>query len=118
MARKVVYAGRTAAASQKSTKPKKISLADLVAKNPGHEQKRKIGKSGGLSLADRIQAEREQLFKAMSLVECCKYASASLLDVEATDSLVGVYELLYDVLDSAAGGLGCIIEECRLKSSS
>jgi len=31
------------------------------------------------SLIERVEAQREQLFKAMSILECCKNASATLL---------------------------------------
>jgi len=66
-----------------------------------------------LPLAARIQAEREQLFKAISIVECCKYANATVMEVDDQDYMLGVYDALYDILDCAAGELGCIADDYR-----
>jgi len=63
------------------------------------------------SLGDRVQAEREQLFKAIAIVECCKYASASLYEVKDPEYIVPVFEAVCDLLNSAAGELGRIVDE-------
>ena len=65
------------------------------------------------SLADRIQAEREQLFKALAIVECCKYASATLLELGDFEFMVPVFEAVCDLLNTSAGELGSIADDYR-----
>lgn len=65
-------------------------------------------------LPECIQNEREQLFKAISIVECCKYVSATLPEVESTEYMDGVFDVLCDLLNSAAGELGCIVAVVKM----
>jgi hypothetical protein len=65
------------------------------------------------SLAERVQAQREQLFKAMSIVECCKYASATLLNVDDSEYMIPAFETICDLLDTSAGELERIASECE-----
>lgn len=55
-----------------------------------------------VSLAERVQALREQLFKAISIVECCKFATATLLEVEDSEYMVPAFEAICDLLDTSA----------------
>lgn len=64
------------------------------------------------SLAERLQAQREQLFKAMSIVECCKYASATLYEVDDSEYMVPAFDTICDLLDTSAGELERIASEC------
>ena len=58
------------------------------------------------SLAERMQEERERLFKAMSIIACCRLACASLLrhggDLELTTDAL---QAAYDFIDATAGEL-------------
>lgn len=65
------------------------------------------------SLAERVQAQREQLFKAMSIVECCKYASATLYRVKDWEYMVPAFDTICDLLDVSAGELERIASECE-----
>ena len=64
------------------------------------------------SLAERMQEERKRLFKAMSIVACCRLACASLLqhggDLELTTDAL---QAAYDFIDATAGELEVIGNE-------
>lgn len=64
------------------------------------------------SLAERLQAEREQIFKAISIVECCKNATATLLEVNDSEYMIPAFEAVCDLLDTSATELGRIVDEC------
>jgi hypothetical protein len=40
------------------------------------------------SIAERLQAERKQIFKPISIVECCKNATATLLEVNDSEYMI------------------------------
>jgi hypothetical protein len=63
------------------------------------------------SLIERIETQREQLFKALSIVQCCKNASATLYDVDDCEYMVPAFDVLYDLLDTSAGELAQIMRE-------
>jgi hypothetical protein len=54
------------------------------------------------SLAERIEAQRGQVMKALSIIECCKYASATLLDVDDSEYMVPAFEAVHDLLNTSA----------------
>lgn len=70
------------------------------------------------SLAERLQAEREQIFKAISIVESCKNATATLLEVNDSEYMIPAFEAVCDLLDTSAGELERIIDECATRGSS
>lgn len=57
------------------------------------------------SLAERVQAQREQIFKAISIVECCKNASATQLAVDDLEYMIPAFDAVRDLLNTAAGEL-------------
>jgi hypothetical protein len=57
------------------------------------------------SLAERLQAQRRQLFKAISIVECCKYASATKFAVDDLEYMAFAFDAINDLLNSTAGEL-------------
>lgn len=65
------------------------------------------------SLAERLQAQREQLFKAISIVECCKNATATQLAVDDLEYMVPAFDTVYGLLNSAAGELEVVADACR-----
>lgn len=76
-----------------------LPISGPALAKPAQKKLRQKAKDAAPSLSERIQAERDRIFKAISLVECCKYASATMLDVQSSEYIEGVYELLVDVLD-------------------
>lgn len=59
-----------------------------------------------ISLAQHVTIERERLFKAMSIIACCRLACASLLDQGGSMELMtDALQAAYDLVDLAAEGL-------------
>jgi len=58
------------------------------------------------SIAERLQAERKQIFKAISIVECCKNATATLLEGNDSEYMIPAFEAVCDLLDASAMELG------------
>lgn len=59
------------------------------------------------SLADRIETQRKQIFKAMSIIEACRMGSDSMLaplcgadEADFGDALAAAHDLLGGVADS------------------
>jgi hypothetical protein len=63
------------------------------------------------SVAERIQAQRDQLFKAISIVQCCRNATATKLVADDLEYMIPAFETVCDLLDSAAGELETIMDE-------
>lgn len=62
-----------------------------------------------IALAQHVNAERDRLFKAMSIIACCRLACASLLHQEGNPELmVDALQAAYDLVDATAGGLEII----------
>lgn len=65
------------------------------------------------SLGERVEAEREQLFKALSIVECCRFATATLFEVDDSEYMVPAFEAICDLLSTSAEVLEGIASECE-----
>jgi hypothetical protein len=65
------------------------------------------------SLAERVQIERQQIFKALSIVECCRFATATLLEVGDTEYMLPAFEAVCDLLNDAAEEFQRIASECE-----
>lgn len=63
------------------------------------------------SLGERVEAERERLFKALSIVECCRFATATLLEVSDSEYMVPAFEAIFDLLSTSAVELERIASE-------
>jgi len=62
-----------------------------------------------IALAQHVNAERDRLFKAMSIIACCRLACASLLDQRGNPELmVDALQAAYDLVDATADGLEVI----------
>lgn len=70
------------------------------------------------SLAERLQAERKQLFKAISIIECCKNATATLLEVNDSEYMIPAFEAVCDLLDLSAVELERIVADCENRNRS
>lgn len=53
------------------------------------------------SLVERVEAQRVQIMKALSIIECCKNASATLLDVDDSEYMVPAFETVNDLLNAS-----------------
>jgi len=61
------------------------------------------------SLAERINEERNRLFKAMSIIACCRLACASLLDQGGNQEVMtDALQAAYNLIDATAGELEVI----------
>jgi hypothetical protein len=77
-------------------------------------QRREAIADTSIPLAERLQIERKQIFKAMGIVSCCRYASDSMLvahDDTPEPTLIDALQAAYDVLDDVADELQLLIEE-------
>ena len=77
-------------------------------------QRREAITDTSIPLAERLQIERKQIFKAMGIVSCCRYASDSMLvahDDTPEPNLIDALQAAYDVLDDVADELQLLIEE-------
>jgi hypothetical protein len=63
-----------------------------------------------IALAQHVNVERDRLFKAMSIIACCRLACASLLDQGGNlELMVDALQAAYDLVDATAGGLEVIV---------
>lgn len=68
--------------------------------------KRTLGEPGlGLSLVERVHGARAQLFKAISMAECCRYATASKLVANDSEYMIPTFEAIRDLLEATAEDL-------------
>jgi hypothetical protein len=89
------------------------SRAPATAALESHQPALKLPAQDSLSaIAERLQAERKQIFKAISIVECCKNATATLLEVNDSEYMIPAFEAVCDLLDTSAMELGRIVDEC------
>lgn|GEM_PF-2385110 len=63
-------------------------------------------------IGERVQAQREELFKAMGIVDCCVYASDSKLTcARGRPDIAAALDAAYELLNSVAGTLGVLVDE-------
>jgi hypothetical protein len=69
-----------------------------------------------IALAQHVNVERDRLFKAMSIIACCRLACASLLDQGGNLELMAdALQAAYDLVDATAGGLEVIGAEAVMQ---
>lgn len=56
-------------------------------------------------LAERVQAERERLFKASSIIACCRLACASKLIRDDPEMMADALQASCDLIGTACAGL-------------
>ena len=66
-----------------------------------------------LSLAERVEKERRQIFKALSIVECCWYATATKWAVDDQEYMIPAFEAACDLLNDVTEALETIASECE-----
>ena len=111
---------RSSSPTKSATKPARPSAASRAAA-PASKRSAETTKDNprvtpldaAPSLAERVQVEREQIFKALSIVECCRFATATLLDMGDTECMTPAFEAICDLLSDSAEELERIASECE-----
>lgn len=67
----------------------------------------------GPSLAERVEKERGQIFKALSIVECCWYATVTRWVVDDQEYMIPAFKVACDLLNDTAEALETIASECE-----
>lgn len=62
-------------------------------------------------LAERLQAKRKQLFKAMSVIACCRLACKSMLEDYDPEDMEDALQVAHELIDQAADELGVMCGE-------
>lgn len=74
------------------------------------KRRRKRAQRPAIRLAQQVNVERGRLFKAMSIIACCRLACASLLDQGGNLELMAdALQAAYDLVDATAGGLEVMV---------
>lgn len=102
--------GKSATRQTRAPKQSRALAADTPESHRPKPQPSAL--DGAPSLAERLQAEREQIFKAISIVECCRNATATLLEVNDLEYMIPAFEAVCDLLDTSVMELGRIVDEC------
>jgi hypothetical protein len=109
--------GRTLKRPARRTRPTKESKSVQVGAEQRFEaQQTKSGVSpldAAPSLDERVEAERQRLFKALSIVECCRLSTASLYEVRDSEYMIPAFEVITDLLTTCAEELERVASECE-----
>jgi hypothetical protein len=73
-----------------------------VGQEPNRRRRSALSLDCAPSLVERVEAQRGQIMKALSIIECCKYASATLLDVDDPEYMVPAFDAVHDLLNTSA----------------
>ena len=66
----------------------------------------KTAQRPAIALAQHVNVERDRLFKAMSIIACCRLACASLLEQGGNlELIVDALQAAYDLVDVTTSGL-------------
>lgn len=65
------------------------------------------------SLAERVESERERIFKAVSIVLCCWYATVTKWAVDDHEYMIPAFEAVCDLLNDSAEELERIAAVCE-----
>ena len=118
-ASRVKASGKTGKSETSQAHAPTESRAPATVAPGSHQPAPKLPAQHSLSaIAERLQAERKQIFKAMSIIECCKNATATLLEVNDSEYMIPAFEAVCDLLDTSADELGRIVDECASHSRS
>jgi hypothetical protein len=65
----------------------------------------------GPRLAERLQSERDRLFRAMGVIACCQFACESVCTDSDPEDIGRALEAAYGLIDKAAEQLGVMCDE-------
>jgi hypothetical protein len=69
--------------------------------------------NAAIPLDKRVEAERQRLFKAISILDCCRLSTASLYEVDDSEYMVPAFEAICDLLTDTVNELEYIASECE-----
>lgn len=115
------YSAKESNRSTKGAAKRTRQSRESQAANPKSEQRPKPHRAelrasplnATPSLGERVEAERARLFKALSIVECCRFATATLFEVNDSEYMVPAFEAICDLLSTSAEELEGIASECE-----
>jgi hypothetical protein len=109
--------GRTSkGAARRRRQTRELKSGQVRAEQRLESQQTKSGVSpfdAAPSLDERVEAERQRLFKAISILECCRLSTASLYEVENSEYMVPAFEAICDLLTYSVNELEDIASECE-----
>jgi len=79
-----------------------MAAGKSVSKRRHSKRAIRAGSFSSPSFAERVQAEREQLFKVIGIVELCRLASVTLLETTDPEYMVPAFETICDQLNTSA----------------
>ena len=65
------------------------------------------------SIAERVEAERERIFRAVSIVLCCWYAMVTKWNVDNHEYMIPAFKTVCDLLNDATDELEGIASACE-----
>jgi len=102
-------------ATTRARQKKDLKSAQVGVRRLGSQQTRsRVSPSiSVIPLDQRVEAERQRLFKAISILECCRLATASLYEIGDSEYMVPAFEAICDLLTDSASELEYIASECE-----
>lgn len=103
--------------ARKRTRPSRQSRAVTPESKPSAKPRKRTSQSTPIdatpSIAERVEAERERIFKAVSIVLCCWYAMVTKWNVDNHEYMIPAFESVCDLLNDAADELEGIASACE-----
>lgn len=103
--------------ASKRTRPSRRSRAVTPESKPSAQPRKRTPQIAPIdaptSLAERVEAERDRIFKAVSIVLCCWYAMVTKWNVDNHEYMIPAFETVCDLLNDAADELEGIASACE-----
>ena len=90
-----------------------MAAGKSISKRRHSKRAIRAGFFGSPSFAERVQAEREQLFKVIGIIELCRLASVTSLDITDPEYMVPAFETIRDQLNTSAERLEWIAADLQ-----
>lgn len=101
----------------KRTRPSRESRAVTRQTKPSAKSRKRTPPitplDAAASIAERVEAERQRIFKAVSIVLCCWYAMVTKWDVDDHEYMIPAFETVCDLLNDAAEELEGVVSTCE-----
>lgn len=101
----------------KRTRPSRASRAVTPASKPSTKPRTRMPPitpiDAAAAIAERVEAERERIFKAVSIVLCCWYAMVTKWAVDDHEYMIPAFETVCDLLNDSADELEGIASACE-----
>lgn len=101
----------------KRTRPSRESRAVTPESKPSAKPRKRTPHitpiDAAASIAERVEAERKRIFKAVSIVLCCWYAMVTKWDVDDHEYMIPAFETVCELLNDSADELKGIASACE-----